>query len=256
MPKHYVLPSEIKTRAYKLLLYPDNKQHMQVLHTIQRNKELSQSYIGIWHTLYDSSGKEIISGSGKKHAHLLVYNKNPVWWGSFCKTVGFVHGDTVDCRFCMPINVNFDGFGRFVKDGRASLSRGFCYLIHLNTPDKEQYTLRDCFGSTEMIENAGKAIDEYLMRNISMRECVYMVYDWIMMQDSFISYEKFISWICTTPYFKAQSSPLIRTLIDERNRYILKQKALKKNEKVTGVYIPSDLADFLTIDEILSQKGF
>lgn len=237
MGKHIVNPSDIKTRAYKLLLYPDNPDHMRVLRLIKRHTEYSKVYIGIWHTLHDEAGNEILSGSGKKHAHLIVNHKNPVWWESFCNSIG------IETRFCMPISVNMDKSGKFVKDGRSSLERGYCYLIHLNTPDKEQYSCDELWGSEEMKENAVKAVDAYLSRNISMSACVYMALDWIRSQNHYVSYTEFTEWLCGTPYFKCQSSPMVRAVLDEHNRKYMREaqrnaeqfRSSEAFEQMTGV---------------------
>lgn len=244
MGKHLVYPDQVKTRAYKLLLYPDNVQHMKVLRTLQRHSEYSQKYVGIWHTLHDDDGNEILQGHGKKHAHLLVNLENPVWWQSFAKNLGFVDGEgSVDCRFCMPISVNIDQSGKFVKDGRSSLERGYCYLIHLNTPDKEQYSCTDLWGAESMIEDAQKAVDVYLSRNLSMSVCVYMALDWIRLQKAYVSFTQFTEWLCGTPYFKCQSSPLVRAVLDENNRHYMRLaqkqaesfRSREKFEQASGV---------------------
>lgn len=221
MSRKYVKVEEIKTRAYKLLLYPDNMQHMRVLHTLKNHPVYSKYYVGIWHKLQDEkTNEEVMKGHGKKHTHIIVNLPNPVWWSSFCNNLG------VQPRFCMPISVEIEEkTGKFYKDGRSSVDRGYVYLIHLNAPDKEEYTVNDLWGAQEMIENAISACDVYLMRNISMSRCVFMALDWIRSQESFISWSAFADWICKTPYFKAQSSPLVRAVLDEHNKSAIRSRA-------------------------------
>ena len=92
-------PEEIKTRVFKLLLFADNPHHMRILHRVQRL--YADSYVGIWHTLHDDRGQELITGHGKKHAHVILNLDNPVYWRSICRKLGFVAAEgEPDYRFC------------------------------------------------------------------------------------------------------------------------------------------------------------
>lgn len=264
MGKHIVKPEEIKTRAYKLLLYPDNGQHMRILHTLQNHPVYKRFYVGIWHTLRDEkTGQEIMQGHGKKHAHIILNVENPIWWQSLCNNLG------ADFRFCMPISVNIDNSGKFVKDGRGSVDRGYIYLIHLNAPDKEQYSTSDLWGAEEMIENAMRACDAFLMRNMPMSQCVGMALDWIHSQPAYISWSAFSDWILKTPYFKAQSSPLVRAVLDEHNKSALRDRARSKvaseqvaeNEVLQKKVVNSECAifnlnEFMDIDSLPDYRYF
>lgn len=226
MGKNIIVPEKYRCRGYKLLLYPDNKQHMDVLKRLRRHSEYSKRYVGIWHIQHDQDGNVIEKGEGKKHAHIIVNHENPVYWRAFNSELGFSSESdgqkVIDYRFCMPVSVNIDSTGQFVKNGRASVERGLVYLTHADSPDKEQYTCCDLWGAPDMIEQAMKATDAYLMRNLSMSECVFMICEWINDQKKYIHWNEFVLWLCGTPYFKGQSSPIVRQVFDEHNRKWLK----------------------------------
>lgn len=80
MGKNVIIPEKYRCRGYKLLLYPDNKQHMDVLKRLRRHAEYSKRYVGIWHVQYNQEGNPILKGEGKKHAHIIVNHENPVYW--------------------------------------------------------------------------------------------------------------------------------------------------------------------------------
>lgn len=259
MGKHIVIPKEFKTRTYKLLLYPDNKQHIQVLKRIQRDTTYNQFYVGIWHIEHDEKNNVVMQGHGKKHCHLLLDLPNAVYWQALCKKLGFEDEEgNIDCRFCMPVSVSIEQkTGQFVKDRRGSLERGYIYLIHLNTPDKEQYNISDLWGAPEKLQNAYTAIQGYLSKNISMSACVYMALDWINKQSGLISYKDFTEWLCNSPYFKCQSSPLVRAVLDEHNRKYfrrvqLESKTQRQNITVSG----SDCSTFDLFDSFSYDDDF
>ena len=253
MGKNVIEPDKYRCRGYKMLLYPDNKQHMAVLHRLMRHKEYCKRYVGIWHVQYDKDGHAIVKGEGKKHAHIIVNHLNPVYWRSFNTELGFVDmvdgKPVVDYRFCMPVSVNIDSHGKFVKNGRASVERGLVYLTHADSPDKEQYTYSALWGAQEMIEQTEKVTDAYMMRNISMSECVLMVCDWINDQQRYIRWNEFVMWLCGTPYFKAQSSPIVRQVFDEHNRKWYRLEVEKQFSPRSGCSV-FNLDEFKSIDDL------
>ena len=208
-----------KTRAYKLLLFADNRDHMRVLNKLKRL--YASNYIGIWHIQYDEKGEEVIDDSGKKHAHVMLVFDNPVSWKNLVKRLG------AEPRFCMPIVLKPSGSDEFVYK-KCSVDGGYCYLTHVNTPEKEQYTVDDLWGSSSLLEAARLAIVAYLARKSSLSACCVQAIRWIKMQHDIISYSEFTLWIAGTPYFKAGSSPLVRGALVEHNERIRDQLARNK----------------------------
>lgn len=211
-----------KSRAYKLLLFADNKDHMRVLNKLKRL--FSSNYIGIWHIQRDDNGNEIIEESGKKHAHLMLVFDNPVSWKNLVKRLN------ADPRFCMPIVLKPSGADEFVYK-KCTIDGGYCYLTHVNTPDKEQYSVEDLWGSPALIDAARIAIVAYLARKSSLSACCVQAIQWIKRQQNIISYAEFTLWLAGTPYFKAGSSPLVRGALLDHNERIRDQLALMKRRE-------------------------
>lgn len=210
-----------KSRAYKLLLFADNKEHMRVLNKLKR--VFASNYIGIWHIQRDDKGNEIIEESGKKHAHVMLVFTNPVSWKNLVKQLGS------DPRFCMPIVLDPAGDDEFVYKKR-NIEGGYCYLTHVNTPEKEQYEVKDLWGSPSLVDAANAAIVAYLARKSSLSVCCVHAINWIKRQSSVISFAEFTLWLAGTPYFKAGSSPLVRGALNEHNDRIRDQLAQAKRQ--------------------------
>lgn len=157
----------------------------------------------------DENGQEILEGSGKKHAHLVLRFLNPVWWSSIAKKLGFVMlGGVPDYQFIRALKYD---------DTRESYESFLVYLIHKNAPDKEQYTLRDLWGSQEMQRDAARAVLHFENRKVEMPDAVLECLRWIREQDHFVTYTEFGFWACSNPWFKGTSSPIVRACLEEHN---------------------------------------
>lgn len=231
-----------KSRVYKLLLFADNKDHMRTLNKLKRIFNLN--FIGIWHVQFDDAGNEIIEESGKKHAHVMLVFQNPVSWKNLVKKLN------ADPRFCMPIVLRPSGSDEFVYK-KCTVEGGYCYLTHVNTPDKEQYDLSDLWGSQELIESARLAIVAYLSRKSSLSACCVQAIQWIRRQPGIISYAEFTLWLAGTPYFKAGSSPLVRGALLDHNERIRDQLAQNKRR---GFEVSNDAS--VSYGSVSSVVGF
>lgn len=157
----------------------------------------------------DENGQIIEEGSGKRHAHLVLRFPNPVWWSAIAKKLGFVLlGGEPDYQFIRALKYD---------DTRETYESFLVYLIHKNQPDKEQYDLRDLWGSPEMCQDAARAVLHYENRKIEMPDAVLECLRWISLQNKFISYTEFGFWACSNPWFKGASSPIVRAALDEHN---------------------------------------
>lgn len=257
MAARYVDFETYRGRGYKMLLYADNREHMQVLHRLRKHLDYSQFYCGIWHIQYDDqTGREIVKGQGKKHAHIIIDLLNPVYWRSFCRSLG------ADPRFCMPVTADINDKGLFVVKAGSNVRRGLVYLTHVAYPEKDQYSVHDIFGAEDMKEKASAAVDAYLSRNLSMSDCAFYISEWISGQKDYITALDFMRWVCATPYFKAVSSPLVRAVWDEHNRQIMRQRERELSEQrqarerlamVSGGCRSFDLSEF--VDPIFDGDG-
>lgn len=214
-------PEEIKSRVFKLLLFADNPEHMRVLRRIRRL--YADVFIGIWHILWDDDGQEIITGHGKKHAHVILNLNNPVYWRAVCKKLGFVSAESEpDYRFCWPLGYRYTDH---LEQRSETLKGAYVYLTHTNAPLKEQYDAARLFGAPDLIKDAAAAILAYQMRNMTMSQAVEMALHWIDAQEGkVVKMSAFGYWICSTPYFKAASSPVVRAAIQEHNQVVYDQK--------------------------------
>ena len=196
MPSKKSDPTSKQSRNFKFLLYPDNPHHMCVLDTI---KIMFPNYIGI---LHDANPER------KEHYHVAVALDVPKMLKTIAKEVGFISDLGVpDCQFVR------------ICDGR--FSRFLIYLTHLDQSDKEQYSPELLFGSSYMLTEYGKAATKFMRNEFDMSDCVMACLDWIKTNsDNVISMTSFARWICSTPYFKASSSPLVRACIEEHNQRI------------------------------------
>lgn len=216
-----------KSRAYKLLLFADNKEHMKTLNKLKRI--YSERYVGIWHIQHDDSGEEIIDDSGKKHAHVMLVFDNPVSWKNLVKVL------CADPRFCMPIVLKPSGSDEFIYK-KCNVDGGYCYLTHVNSPDKEQYPVEALWGSPALLDAARLAIVAYLARKSALSECVVQAVRWIRQHSDFVSYSEFALWLAGTPYFKAGSSPLVRGALQEHNDRIRDQLANNRRDELSQSY--------------------
>lgn len=190
-------PENVQSRNFKLLLYPDNPQHMEVLHQV---KQLYPDHIGILHNA---------NPERKPHYHVaLTVGAAPVQVGTLCRKLGFV-------TELLEPDLQFIR----VLDGR--MDRFLVYLTHMDDPAKEQYNASDLFGSNKMLADFGRAATRFMRNEFDMSDCVIACLDWIRSRyDQVISMTSFARWICNTPYFKASGSPLVRSCIEEHNQRI------------------------------------
>lgn len=185
------------------MLYPDDKTHMVAFKRIQRTKGLREYYVGCWHT------------SGKKHCHIVLLLPNTRSWNSLCSQLGLSN------RWCRPIGYRQDNSGEWVKDKYDTVKGAFSYLTHSNSPDKEQYSVNDLWGSPSMVSKASQAIYISMAKDITQNEALKAVKTWICSHwDEIITPFMFVSWITDSPYSKVMNNVWVRNMIDAHNQYI------------------------------------
>ena len=188
--------SQAMSRNFKLLLYPDNSQHVEAFTRIQ---SLYPEHLGILH-----HGIE----GGKDHWHIAVtVGDTPCRVGTLCRKLGLLTEQLEpDTQFVRLIGGRIGGF--------------LVYLTHLSEPDKEQYSASDLFGSSSMLAEYGRAASKLQRKEIDTQDCVLAVLDWLKWQEGVVRLSQFARWICNSPYFKCANSPLVRGLIQEHNEKI------------------------------------
>lgn len=254
MATKYIDYEFYRGRGYKMLLYSDNPQHMRVLHQLRKHPDYSRFYCGCWHIQYDDLGNEIIVDTGKKHAHIIVRHENPVYWRSFCSSLG------ADPRFCMPVCCDINNQGKFVVKSGSNVERGLVYMTHIAYPEKEQYSVNQFFGSSEMIDRARAAVDRYLSRNLSMADCAFYIAEWISDYKGILTAIEFMRWVSTTPYFKAVQNPLVRAVWNEHNDREYKLMAVERDRlaymRKQGISVSGTVAKRLDLSEFHDIDDF
>ena len=115
-----------------------------------------------------------------------------------------------DYQFCRAVGYD---------DNRETVESFMVYMTHTNQPDKEQYTLRDFWGTESLIQKAQRAHLRYHNRKVDMCDAVFDFLCWIDSQrkDKVITYREFAYAACSNSWFKAYSSPIVRAVLEEHN---------------------------------------
>lgn len=200
-----------KFRNFKLLLYPDNAEHAEVL---QRIKDEYPCHIGIKH-IGDIDGEtgEVI---GKEHYHVYLCFPNQRAWYRLCKLLGLP-----DQQFCRPID-NIDG--------------ALLYLCHTITPEKEQYELSDLFGDKILIQKTDLLIKRHREKNVFTPEAVKVCIEHIRAHKGILSFADFALWAVANNLYKGAQSPLTREALREHNAVVAKLQV----QEMFGGSIPRD----------------
>lgn len=124
---------KVKSRNFKLLLYPDNEFHMAVLSYIRKE----YSYLEVYH---NKDLKDIETGEIKKnHYHVYVPFGGSRWNTAFI--------DELD-SMCSNDGSSIQQFVRPVPDEKRFLR----YLIHKDSPEKFQYDCSCVTGTSDLLE--------------------------------------------------------------------------------------------------------
>ena len=123
------LADKVDTRQYRLLLYPhDNPAHKNTFNLIQRHKYYRDNCIYCFHVLYDAEGREILSGHGKKHVHVLLDLPDAKLYR--------VVVEQLQCepQFLWPMKYKLktEHFETKFVRCKDTLQKGFLYLLHLD----------------------------------------------------------------------------------------------------------------------------
>lgn len=193
---------EMRSRYFRLLLYPDNVLHQSVIDKI-RSYDVSEQFLGIVHRAQEGE---------KEHQHYVLFFENPRLTASLCASLGMVDGaGEPDDQFIRAITK---------KQNRKvdSQIKDCCiYLTHRNAPEKEQYPVSDLFGSEERIQFTAHQIIKYESQSFDMADSVYAVLQWISQQEGYIRVYSFGKWLCQSPYFKCNGNKIVWAALREHN---------------------------------------
>lgn len=202
------------SRNYRLLLYPDNPEHLKTFRIVQRHKYYRDNYIFCYHVLYDVDGREIVVGHGKKHCHVLLDLPSAKEYHVVLSQLA------VEPQFCWPMKyqlVTEKGITKFKRDSKSSLQKGFEYLLHLNAPDKTQYSVDSLHGSRRMVQAARLAVAKFNAKQITEAEALVVLRKYLQRLDTTVSFGQLLDVFGNTPYYKAIRSPCGERLRCEHN---------------------------------------
>ena len=203
-----------RSRYIKLLLYPDNPDHLRVYEGIVHGNLLEcktyTGYIGIMHKLYDDDGNVISTGQGKEHWHI---------WLSYSQAKSIV-------TLCRKFKFYKDDVGTpddtFVRAYEGEFKKGLTYLTHLSSPCKEQYSRNDLFGTPEILELYDRSALDYLTKKYDVRDALRACMDWVDNKSGIVTVRSFLRWIVDTPYIKLRNDRAVWSYIEEHNQEIYK----------------------------------
>lgn len=208
--KYQVANIDDRSCYFRLLLYPDNPVHADLLESIVHNNPSLFSpstvweYIGIQHFIIDDCGEIIVDGEGKRHYHIYLRFKFPMWTKSLCRRFGFF----------TPDGLPDDSFVRVIQ---GKFENALVYLTHLNSPDKEQYGTESLFGSPDMIRLYEKAALSYTTKKADKRDIFADCQKWIASQPGIISAHQMLTYLIKHQAFAIRNEPWLRSLWSEHN---------------------------------------
>lgn len=222
---------KFRSRSFRFLLYPENISHLYTMDKLCNSDETRNNVIWIRHRYQLEDGTEDIhgvSGLGKSHWHVYLKFDNA---RSSDEILKFAE---VEPRFLQQIT------GRF--------ENALVYLLHRNTPEKEQYSLDDLGGAAWLLDDARKAVLRFEENNIPMSQAVCALIDWIDSNFSlFVSAGDLARFAADNGLFKACQHPLTRIALQEHNEKV--SRALRRKQELQD----SELA---LLNRRLSANGF
>lgn len=207
-----------KFRFYRLVLYPDNKEHMLAFRKIKRDPNFNRFYVGIWHTVISEfSGRVEMVEDGKKHCHIYLVFPNARSYSKLLDDLG------ISMQFCRPIGYDLDKNKYNKKDTLYGKNGAFVYLLHYNKPMSQQYDITGVFGTPQLVLAVERELVKAQASDCPMSEAVLGCLRWISSGDNVdrvISSVRFMDWCCRSKYFKASTHWAVRDAIQSHNAKI------------------------------------
>lgn len=183
----YRVQAGYRSRKHGLLLYPDDKSHVEALEIIK----LTYEYLAILHDKdKDDSGKP-----KKAHWHVVLSTRNATWNTSIAKE--------------LAITVNYI---QKIRNEESAV----CYLIHWNEETKHQYELEECFGTNKLKNLLLKVTQE---EQKTESEKVLELIEWITNADRYMSITDFARVCAATDRWDIfrRSASIFLKILDETN---------------------------------------
>lgn len=187
--------SNIRSRFFDLLLYPDCDHHNDVLSVV---KDSGIDFCGIIHD------KDVDEAGNIKKAHIHL-----VLWGVQTSI------SSLSSRLELPENYIS------IRGTRVSRLR---YLVHADNPEKYQYSSDSVFGSPNGLKKFRESLNVSEDENDNVYSIIFLLESYP--SDEYVPLLRFVKDICSSslfPYYRRAQSTFIE-LWRERNSFIMKGK--------------------------------
>lgn len=185
-----------RARVHMLLLYPEDKTHMEALDRIKQ----SYDYAAIKHDRDyfteedEKKNPDHVAGTLKKeHIHVVLRTPNATWNTALCKELGIKE------NYC---------------EQAMKFENALQYLIHYNDQDKAKYEVEEVYGSltTKLKESINKV-------EKSEGEKVVELIEFIEEYDGYLTIKDFASYCARNGYWAEfrRSGAIFCKIIDEHN---------------------------------------
>lgn len=182
-----------RSRFFDLILYPDCQEHMNVLSLI---KDSGLPYAGCLHDR-DETEEDLLK---KAHLHVVV-------WGLQTTISGF------SSKFGIPEN--------YIRI-HGSVESRLRYLVHMDDPEKYQYSVDSVFGSPEGLKRFRECLNVSEDENDNVFSIISLLESYS--PDEYVTLSRFVKDVCSSslfPYYRRAQSTFIE-LWRERNNFIMK----------------------------------
>lgn len=191
------MPSKAGSRSsfFDLLLYPDCPEHMEVLALLN---DSGLPYAGITHDR-DLTEEGLLK---KSHIHAVV-------WG--------VRSTISSLASKLGIAENYISV-------RGTLNSRLRYLLHLDNPEKYQYSIDSVFGSPSGLKKFRECLNVSADENENVFSILALLESYP--QEEYVTLLRFVKDVCSSslfPYYRRAQSTFIE-LWRERNNFIIERK--------------------------------
>lgn len=173
-------------RNFTLILYPEDKTHMEALEYIEKNYDCA----------YITHDKDITEDGEikKEHIHCVIrVGNNPRWRSAIAEEIGISEGYIEGCNLIKQLK----------------------YLIHAEQPEKYQYNIENVKGNLK-----NKLIKELENDDESENEKITKMIEFIEDFQGYLSLEDFTNWCINNKCWKAltKSQYIFSRMIENKNR--------------------------------------
>ena len=192
-----VAKDKYRSRVHCLLLYPEDKTHIQAMEKIKKSYDYAMILHDrdYWTDDDEKANPEHVSGEVKKaHYHVVLRFNNATWSSAICKDLEIEHNYIEDCK---------------------KFENALQYLIHYNDSNKAEYSIDEVEGNLKkrLVESINKL-------EKSEGEKVSELIDYIDNYDSRITIRAFSQYCAVNGYWAEfrRSATIFIKIIEEHNQ--------------------------------------